>query len=183
MDFDEHNRLSLLGEIGKLMVPTQPAYEYYIDSNNTKVPVIDESTQGPKIYSGYDANPANVNVALSIFRSWYDAPGAEADNFSSASKFKEEMREFVWALGLEYSYRELLFIRAGYFNEARDKGARKYFTIGAGIHYNVFGIDVSYLASLEQAHPLENTLRFTLTFDFVSFNKEQIKRQGKMSEM
>jgi len=188
MDFNEHNRLSILGEVGKLMVPTQPIYQSHKDSSGRIIQDVDE-TGNPIIYSGYDANPANVNVALSIFRSWYDAPGRSTNNQdyyttvpSSTAKFKEEMREFVWALGIEYSYRELLFIRAGYFNEARDKGARKYFTVGAGIHYNIFGLDVSYLASLEQAHPLE-TLRFTLTFDFVSFNKEQIKKQGRMSEM
>ena len=191
MDLNEHNRISVLGEIGKLMTPTQPIFQQKWDTTgNIWVPDIDESGNNI-IYSGYDADPRNVSVALSIFRSWYDAPGRPKtkvpDAFTSvpsrADKFKEEMREFVWALGIEYSYRDLLFIRAGYFNESADKGARKYFTVGAGIHYNVFGIDVSYLASLEQAHPLENTLRFTLTFDFVSFNKEKIRNQGRMNDM
>ena len=185
MDLNEHNRIAVLGEVGKLMVPTQPIYKQMLDSSNRLVMVYDENNQ-PVIMSGYDADPQNVSVAMSIFRSWYDAPGRPRNppEFftavpSKADKFKEEMREFVWALGIEYSYRDLLFIRAGYFNESADKGARKYFTVGAGIHYNVFGIDVSYLASLEQTHPLENTLRFTLTFDFVSFKKEEIKKQGR----
>jgi hypothetical protein len=180
MDFNEHNRLSVLGEVGKLMVPTQPVWRNHVDSVGRVIQDVDEAGN-PVILSGYDADPERVNVALSIFRSWYDAPGS-GPNYTTASKFKEEMREFVWSLGLEYSYRNLLFIRAGYFNEARDKGARKYFTVGVGIHYSVFGLDVSYLASLEQAHPLENTLRFSLTFDFISFDKEQIRKQGKLGD-
>jgi hypothetical protein len=85
-----------------------------------------------------------------------------------------------------------LSVRAGYFNESgnrhtgteaaeyeyKNKGGRKYFTMGVGIHYSVFALDVSYLISIYQNHPLENTLRFTLSFNFASSNKEEIKKQG-----
>ncbi|MEG2071477.1 MAG: hypothetical protein RR034_08910, partial [Bacteroidales bacterium] len=81
---------------------------------------------------------------------------------------------------LEYSYRNLLFVRTGFFHESKYKGNRQYFTLGAGIRYNIFAIDVSYLFSINQHHPLENTLRFSLTFDFESFKKEDIKNQGKL---
>ena len=82
--------------------------------------------------------------------------------------FSEELREINLAFGLEYWYREVFAIRAGFFNEAEDKGNRQFFTLGGGIKYNVFGLDVAYLAPLEQNHPLQNTLRFTLTYDFAA---------------
>jgi len=83
-------------------------------------------------------------------------------------------------VGIEYAYRDLLFVRGGYFHESKYKGNRQYLTIGAGLKYNVFAIDVAYLFTIDQYHPLENTLRFTLTFDFESFQKEVIKKQGKL---
>ena len=80
---------------------------------------------------------------------------------------------------MEYSYRKLLFVRAGYFFEHPTKGNRQFITIGAGIHYSIFGLDLAYLFTVDQHHPLENTLRFTLTFDFASFKKDDIRNQGK----
>jgi hypothetical protein len=162
MEFDEYNKLSLVGEISKLLVPTPPVYA--TDSNGR---ILYDEANDPIIGAGMDPD---VSVFTGMIQSFYDAPGG----------FKEELREVVWALGLEYGYRDLLFVRGGFFHESQYKGNRQYFTIGAGIKYNVFAIDVAYLFTIEQYHPLENTLRFTLTFDFESFQKEVIKKQGKL---
>ena len=79
----------------------------------------------------------------------------------------EELKEFTWALGTEYSYQDSFMFRLGYFNESEDKGARKFFSFGAGFKYNVVKIDLSYLMSASNVkNPLENTLRFSLTFNF-----------------
>ena len=92
-----------------------------------------------------------------IFKSFGDAP----DGFS------EELQEFTWALGAEFNYNNAFALRAGYFNEHELKGARKFITLGAGFKYNVVDIDLSYLISATKViNPLENTLRFSLTFNF-----------------
>ena len=118
---------------------------------------------------GRDAN--TFNPIVGIGRSFFGAPGGSIEKF----------REVVWSAGLEYSYRDLLFVRTGTFIENKWKGNRKFVTVGVGVKYNIFAIDVCYLFSLMQAHPLENTLRFSLTFMLGSFNSEQIKNQGKLN--
>lgn len=163
MEFDQYNKLTFAGEINKLLVPTPPVYQ--TDSNNR---IMYDAANNPIIAAG--RNP-DVSVFTGIIQSFYDAPGG----------FKEEMREFMWALGMEYSYRNLFFARAGYFHESKYKGNRQYLTVGAGLSYNVFAIDVSYLFTIDQHHPLENTLRFTLSFDFTSFKKNEIKNQNKLN--
>jgi hypothetical protein len=93
-----------------------------------------------------------------IFSSFGDAPGG----------FKEELQELMYSVGMEYWYSNLLAVRAGYFNENKNKGNRKYFTAGVGIKYEGFGLNFSYLVpsgSGIQRNPLSNTLRFTLTVD------------------
>jgi hypothetical protein len=98
-----------------------------------------------------------VSVPAGMMQSFYDAPGG----------FKEELHEFSFAVGLEYWYTGQFAIRAGYFNEQETNGNRKYFTIGAGLKYNVFNLDFAYLVpSAGQANPLANTVRFTLAFEF-----------------
>jgi len=96
-----------------------------------------------------------------MFGSFSDAPGG----------FEEELKEFNYSLGLEYWYDKQFAIRGGFFYEHPHKGNRKYVTLGAGFRLNVFGLDFAYLIPLEQRHPLENTLRFTLTFDFEVFKQ------------
>ena len=161
MDFDGYNKLAINGEINKLLVPTNPIYA--------------TDSMGSIIYEGgdpviaYGRNP-DVSVPMGMIQSFYDAPGG----------FKEEMREIIWALGAEYSYRNLFFVRLGYFHESQYKGNRQFLSVGAGIKYSVFGIDVSYLVATKQYHPLANTLRFTLNFDFVSANKNELKQQGRL---
>src|SRR5690625_7315471 len=89
-----------------------------------------------------------------MFSSFGDAPGG----------FSEEMKEFTWGVSAEYSYNEVLFIRGGYFHESPLKGDRQHLTIGAGLKYNAFGLDFSYLIPTSKTNnALENTLRFGLT--------------------
>jgi len=90
-----------------------------------------------------------------IFSSFTDAPGG----------FKEEMQEIMWSIGAEYAYNNQFFVRGGYFNENQFKGNRKYFTAGAGFKLNVFQLDAGYVISTSQSNPLDQTLRFSLTFD------------------
>jgi hypothetical protein len=106
---------------------------------------------------GSYSQPNDVGVLSGIFKSFGDAP----DGFS------EELKEFTWSLGAEFMYDDSFALRAGYFNEHELKGARKFFTLGAGFKYNVIDVDLSYLISAGRViNPLENTLRFSLTFNF-----------------
>jgi hypothetical protein len=149
MNFDDYNSLSILLDFNKLQVPTPPIYAQDSAGN----PVVDPNTGEYVIYKGMDPN---VNTVQGIIQSWYDAPYG----------FSEEMREWAIAFGLEYWYAKQFALRGGFFYEDKDKGNRKFFTVGAGLRYSVFGLDLSYLIPLEQQNPLENTLRFTLYFNF-----------------
>jgi len=150
LDLDDYNRLSFMIDVSKLLVPTPPIYAQDSLGN----PVIENGQR--VIEAGKDPN---VDVVQGMIQSWYDAPGG----------FEEEMREFFFSVGTEYWYNKVFAVRGGFFYENKYKGNRKYFTLGAGLKYNVFGLDFSYLIPLEQQNPLENTLRFTLTFDFAEF--------------
>lgn len=104
------------------------------------------------------------SVPAAIFSSWGDAPGG----------FAEEMREITWSLGLEYWYNQLLALRTGYFHENENKGNRKFVTAGLGLRLNVFGLDFSYvIPTSSQRHPLDNTMRFSLLFQFDKNKKKQ----------
>ena len=138
--FDSYNKLNVSLELNKLLVPS-PSDPITDDDGNI---------------TGY-AQPKDVGVLSGIFKSFGDAP----DGFS------EELKEFTWALGAEFMYDESFALRAGYFNENELKGARKFITLGAGFKYNIIDIDLSYLISATKVvNPLENTLRFSLTFNF-----------------
>ncbi len=160
MDLDQYNSLSFGVDFNKLLVPTPPVYakdslgNYIYDSDQNRV-------------IEYGKDPTNVSVASAIFSSWGDAPGG----------FSEELNEFTYSIGAEYWYDKQFAIRAGYFNEAKTKGNRKFFTLGAGLRYNVFGLDFAYLIPTTQRNPLENTLRFTLSFDL-----DGLKSQKKSDE-
>jgi len=106
-----------------------------------------------------DAIPDDISVIGGIFKSFTDAPGG----------FSEEIKELQLSFGVEYWYDKQFAIRAGYFYENELKGNRKFFTLGAGLKYNVFGLDFSYLIPTAQQHPLESTLRFSLLLDFEAF--------------
>ena len=137
--FDPSNKLSLNLELNKLLVPS-PSVPIY-NSNDEII--------------GY--NQADVNFLSGIFKSFGDAP----DGFS------EELKEFTLAFGMEYLYNNSFAIRAGYFNENENKGARKYLTFGTGFKIDEIKLDLSYLLSTSSViSPLENTLRFSFTYNF-----------------
>ena len=137
--FDSSNKVSLNLELNKLLVPSP------------SVPIYNSNEQ----IIGY--NQADVNFLSGIFKSFGDAP----DGFS------EELKEFTVALGLEYLYNDSFAVRAGYFNENENKGARKYLTFGTGFKIEEINLDLSYLLSTSSViSPLENTLRFSFTYNF-----------------
>jgi len=164
--FDKNNSLGLIVDFNKLLVPTTPLYQ--LDSTGKYVYDID----GNKIIE--KGRDPNVGVVKGIFQSFYDAPGG----------FGEEIKEINFAVGLEYWYAKQFSIRAGYFNESATKGNRKYLTIGAGLRYSVFGLDFAYLIPVTQRNPLENTLRFSLLFNFdkVKSKKEKDSENIKKNE-
>ena len=158
---DQYNKVSVTAEVTKLLVPTPPEYgtEYeYTDTNGNGEydPDIDELgpvVQTDVIIAGKDPN---VGFFQGMFQSFNDAPGG----------FSEEMQEWTWALGAEYVYKDAFAFRMGYFHESEEKGARQFFALGAGFKYNIVGIDLSYLFSTSNIqNPLENTLRFSLSFN------------------
>ena len=139
---------------------------FEVDLNKLLVPTPPAYSDG-EIIAGM--NP-DVSVMSGIFQSFGDAPGGA----------KEEFREIIYSLGSEYWYDEQFAVRAGYFHEAPTKGDRQFFSLGAGLRYNVFGLDFSYLIptrSRDEAgavNPLSNTLRFALTFDFGALQEKEI---------
>lgn len=151
---DDYNKITFAVDLNKLMVPTPPLYDGA--GRNTS-----------NIIAG--RNP-DVGVVAGMFGSFTDAPGVlQADG--SRNVVQEEIREVNISAGMEYWYDNQFAFRAGYFHEHATKGNRKYITFGAGLRYNVFGLDVAYLVATEQRHPLGNTIRFTLLFDFDALNK------------
>ena len=145
--FDEYNKVALNVELAKLLVPT-PQFAKDLDGDGEIS--ADERAQNRDDYR-------KIGWVEGIFKSFGDAPGG----------FSEELKEFTYSIGSEYVYQDSFSLRAGYFNESPLKGARKFFSLGAGFKYNVVKIDVSYLFSASKVrNPLENTLRFSLSFAF-----------------
>ena len=147
---DEYNRLTLSADANKLLVPTRPTMEQYIE----------ETGADDQDFSGYTSwlqedGYYNVSPISGIFKSFNDAPGG----------MKEELQEIQWSVGAEYSYNDKFFLRAGYHYEHPNKGNRKYYTLGAGFKMNVFSLDAGYVISSAQTNPLDQTLRFSLSFD------------------
>ncbi len=148
LNLDAYNKIMFTFDINKLLVPTPPIYA----QDSTGQPIKDDNGDYV-IESGKDPNRSLVS---GMFGSFADAPGG----------FDEELAEIMWSVGTEYWYDNQFALRGGFFYEHPLKGNRKYITLGAGLRYNVFGLDFSYLIPLEQRNPLENTLRFTLVFNF-----------------
>jgi hypothetical protein len=155
LNLDDANTVAFTVDLNKLLVPTPPRYKYdaagsiVVDGNGERV-----------IEAGKDPYRS---VASGMFGSFNDAPDG----------FKEEMREIIMQVGAEYWYDKLLALRAGYFHENKSKGGRQFFTLGLGVKYNVFGLDFAYLVpTVPRNNPLQNTLRFSLSFDFDAFNKQ-----------
>lgn len=138
---DEYNRFTIAADANKLLVPTYPKQE---DGESTE----DYQERVQKNY--YD-----VSSISGIFKSFGDAPGG----------LKEELQEVQWSVGGEYVYHDKFALRAGYHHESANKGNRKYFTVGAGFKMSVFSLDAGYVIATAKSNPLDQTLRFSLSFD------------------
>ena len=154
---DNYNSLLVTLDLQKLLVPTPPIYY-----NVNKIAGLDN----------------NVGVITGIFQSFSDAPGTPlllsngkydlntdgTAKIVKGSRLKEELSEITISGGVEYNYNKVFAVRGGYFHESKNKGARQFFTFGAGLKYNIMQIDISYIAALQRNSPLANTLRFSLLF-------------------
>ena len=149
---DEYNRFSIAVDANKPLVPTMPVK---MDGES------DEDFITRKQNDYYDVSPIS-----GIFKSFGDAPGG----------FKEEMQEIRWSVGAEYVYNDKFSLRAGYHHESENKGNRKYFTVGAGFKMNVFSLDAGYVIATAKSNPLDQTLRFSLSFDMDGL-KDLFKRR------
>ena len=144
INLDEYNTLTFTADFNKLLVPTPR-------------PEIDEDGNDIPDYKEYSS-------IRGVFKSFGDAPGG----------FSEEIKEITTGIGAEYWYDDQFAVRAGYFFEHYSKGNRKYFSLGLGVKYNIFGLNFSYLVpTSNQRNPLDNTLRFSLLFDFAAFEGEE----------
>ncbi len=149
MALDDYNAFGFYLDLNKLLVPTPAIYD-----------------SAGNVIAGMESK--DISSFQGMIQSFYDAPDG----------FKEELKEVYWSVGAEYVYNNLFAFRMGYFNENKDKGNRKYVTMGAGIKYNTFGLDFSYLIPISQKNnPLKNTLRFSLTFD-LSFLTKKGQKEG-----
>ncbi len=149
LELDEYNTLAFTADLSKLLVPTPPVRE-----------------QGTgEVIHGYDDN---VSVVMGMIQSFYDAPGYDREDGHKIGVAYEELCEINEGIGIEYWYNNTFAVRGGFFNEPAMKGNRKYVTLGAALKYNVFSLDLSYLipvAAKAGTSPLENTLRFNLTYN------------------
>ncbi len=138
---DEFNRFTIAADANKLLVPTYPQQNEGEEENDY------DKRREDEYY--------NQSSISGMFKSFSDAPGG----------FKEEMQEVNWSIGAEYVYNDKFSLRAGYHNEAENKGNRKYFTVGAGFRMSAFTLDCGYVIATAKSNPLDQTLRFTLGFD------------------
>mgnify|MGYP003292462922 FL=1 len=150
---DEYNTISISADLNKLLVPTRPTYSQFLKENN-----YEEGDNS--YYSEYQAwlegtGYNDVSSISGIFKSFNDAPGG----------FAEELKEIYGGIGVEYCYNQKFTLRGGYHYENEFKGNRKYYTLGAGFKMSVFSLDAAYLISAAQNNPLDQTLRFSLSFD------------------
>ena len=137
---DGYNTLGLSLDLNKYLVPSSPYGRTY-DTDEEKEAAIQK----------YE----DMSPVAGIFNSFSDAPGG----------LSEEFEEIMWSIGAEYSYNQQFSVRGGYFYESPNKGNRQYFSVGAGFKLNVFQMDVAYLISTVPSNPLDQTLRFGLSFD------------------
>ncbi len=138
---DEYNTFTIAADANKLLVPTFPKQE---EGEST------EAYEQRKQKDYYD-----VSSISGIFKSFSDAPNG----------FKEELEEIQWSVGAEYTYNDRFSLRAGYHHESENKGNRKYFTVGAGFKMSAFQLDAGYVIGTAKSNPLDQTLRFSLSFD------------------
>ena len=142
----QYNNLALSLDINKLLVPSRPRQSDYM---------AEDGNYDSEAYEAALEDWRNTSSISGIFKSFSDAPGG----------FSEELKEINFSVGAEYNYNQQFFVRAGYFYEHPDKGNRQYFSFGAGFSLNVIQLDASYMLATAQSSPLDQTLRFSLTFD------------------
>ena len=153
---DEYNTFTLSADVNKLMVPTKPSYRQFLNEEFGEEFEDDSYSYASEYQSWLDAGGYNeISPIAGIFQSFADAPGG----------LREELQEIYWGVGVEYAYNNQFFLRGGYHYENEYKGNRKYFTLGTGFKMSVFSLDAAYLISMSQSNPLDQTLRFTLSFD------------------
>lgn len=153
---DEYNTISFSADVNKLMVPTKPSYRQFLNEEFGEEFEDDSYSYASEYQSWLDAGGYNeISPIAGIFQSFADAPGG----------LREELQEIYWGVGVEYAYNNQFFLRGGYHYENEYKGNRKYFTLGTGFKMSVFSLDAAYLISMSQSNPLDQTLRFTLSFD------------------
>ena len=140
---DYHN-LALNLDLNKLLVPVMPRRQDFADDTQGEVDYV-------KAYQDWQ----NMSSITGIFKSFGDAPGG----------MSEEFKEISFSLGAEYSYNDQFFLRGGYYYQHPAKGNLQYFALGAGFAFSVLRLDASYMMATAQTSPLDQTLRFTLTFD------------------
>ncbi len=150
----DYNTISIGLDLNKLLVPTKPRLKDYTGKIGEAGGYADqaeaEAAWDKATQDWYDQSPIS-----GIFKSFTDAPGG----------FKEELQEINVSIGAEYAYNQQFFVRLGYNYENANKGGRSYFGFGAGFSLNVVKLDASYMLATAQSSPLDQTLRFTLTFD------------------
>lgn len=139
---NEYNKIAFGLDLNKLLVPTMPRQK--------------DDESGEDYQQRLQKDYFDMSPITGIFKSFSDAPGG----------FSEELKEIQWSFGVEYTYNDKFILRAGYHDEDKDKGNRKYFTVGAGFRMNVFSIDAGYVLSTAASNPLDQTLRVSLAFDF-----------------
>jgi hypothetical protein len=155
--FDEYNKVAVNLELSKLLVPTPPAKVNAVDADGDGEISTVEQTVADSEYANALQEYKKTGWVAGMFKSFNDAPDG----------FGEEIKEFTYSLSSEYVYDDSFAFRVGYFHESPVKGARQFFSMGAGFKYNTIKVDVSYLFSASKVkNPLENTLRFSLTFNF-----------------
>jgi hypothetical protein len=153
LHLDDYNRLTLTTDFNKLLVPTP--CDDPIAANCDGL----DGTEPNQVADYREYAPVRA-----VFSSFGDAPGG----------FQEELKEITTSIGVEYWYDDQFAVRGGYFREHYSKGNRKYFTVGLGVKYQVFGLNFSYIIpTTNQRNPLDNTLRFSLIFDFAAFDEEE----------
>ena len=163
---DERSQISLALDLNKLLIPTPPIYQTNEDNE-----LVRDDNGNYVIEKGM--NPSR-SVISGIFTSFVDAPDG----------FVEEMQEIRVSTGIQYWYNQLFSLQTGYHHEAINKGNRSFFTLGAGFRYSIFGLDFSYLIPYTRNHPLAQTLRFTLVFNFGKSSKtaEAEKKKDEASK-
>lgn len=153
----DYNTLAIGLDLNKLLVPTMPR-EKDFDMN---------TIEGQEAYEEAKDKWETMSPISGIFKSFSDAPGG----------FSEELKEINVSIGGEYAYNQQFFARMGYNYENAMKGGRSYFTFGAGFSLNVVRLDASYMLATAQSSPLDQTLRFTLSFDMDGLNDLLGKRR------